>query len=295
MNNEFNNQNMNQFQNSNMNSQYSNNYNNLNNLNNNKGNNGLIVVLVLIIIALVGLCLFFALDKKDNDVDTNKDNNIQENGNNNEQQDSDKVETLNCTFDGELVQGAEYVNGQYTYRYMQEYSENDNGVTEWENIFQNGWGVILTDKESTEPVTTKLCSSINQKPIVSMSYMFCEKKGTLPFGAVKDFPSQATSIDLSSFDTSNVTNMEWMFYLNSATSLDLSSFDTSNVTNMNGMFWLSQASSLDLSSFDTSNVTNMVGMFYEIPATIVYARTQEDVNRFNMSSDKPNSLTFVVK
>ena len=27
-------------------------------------------------------------------------------------------EPIYCTFDGELVQGAEYVNGQYTYRYM---------------------------------------------------------------------------------------------------------------------------------------------------------------------------------
>ena len=83
MNNEFNNQNMNQFQNSNMNNEYSNNYNNLNN--NKSNNNGLIVMLVIIIIVLSGLCVFFALDKKDNNVDDNKDNNIQENENNNEQ------------------------------------------------------------------------------------------------------------------------------------------------------------------------------------------------------------------
>ena len=31
-----------------------------------------------------------------------------------------KVKPNPCTFDGELVQGAEYTNGQYTYRYMQE-------------------------------------------------------------------------------------------------------------------------------------------------------------------------------
>ena len=29
-------------------------------------------------------------------------------------------EVLNCTYDGELIKGAEYVNGQYTYRYMQQ-------------------------------------------------------------------------------------------------------------------------------------------------------------------------------
>lgn len=28
------------------------------------------------------------------------------------------TEELSCTFDGEMVQGAEFVKGQYTYRYM---------------------------------------------------------------------------------------------------------------------------------------------------------------------------------
>ena len=30
------------------------------------------------------------------------------------------VKTVYCTYDGELTQGAEYVNGQYTYKYMQD-------------------------------------------------------------------------------------------------------------------------------------------------------------------------------
>ncbi|EAC7083896.1 BspA family leucine-rich repeat surface protein [Listeria monocytogenes] len=46
------------------------------------------------------------------------------------------------------------------------------------------------------------------------------------------------------------------------TSLDLSDFDTSNVTDMHDMFWaVSGLTSLDLSDFDTSNVTNMLYMF----------------------------------
>ena len=76
--------------------------------------------------------------------------------------------------------------------------------------------------------------------------------------------SSLTSLDLSSFDTSNVTNMTWMFYnCNSLTSLDLSSFDTSNVTNMLHMFkGCTSLLVLDLSSFDTSKVTGMNSMFY---------------------------------
>ena len=50
---------------------------------------------------------------------------------------------------------------------------------------------------------------------------------------------------------------------NSLTSLDLSSFDTSNVTYMNWMFsWCSSLTSLNLSRFDASAVAGMYSMFY---------------------------------
>ena len=107
--------------------------------------------------------------------------------------------------------------------------------------------------------------------------------------------SNATTLDLSSFDTSKVTNMDNMFNGSNATTLDLSSFDTSNVTSMSYMFSSSIATTLDLSSFDTSKVTNMSNMFYASKATTGYARTQADANRFNASSYKPAKLNFVVK
>ena len=70
--------------------------------------------------------------------------------------------------------------------------------------------------------------------------------------------TKMTSIDLSSLDTSEVTNMVGMFEgCEGLTSLDVSKFDTSNVTNMSGMFaWCSSLTSLDLRNFDTSEVTN---------------------------------------
>ena len=82
--------------------------------------------------------------------------------------------------------------------------------------------------------------------------------------------SSLTSLDLSSFDTSKVTDMSGMFSgCSSLTSLDLSSFNTSNVKGQPGydggmghMFsGCSSLTSLDLSSFNTSNVTGMGGMF----------------------------------
>ena len=65
-------------------------------------------------------------------------------------------------------------------------------------------------------------------------------------------------------DTSNVTNMYGMFYYGgyNLTGLDVSSFDTSNVTNMGYMFHeCYNLSSLNLNNFDTTGVTNMAYMF----------------------------------
>lgn len=73
-----------------------------------------------------------------------------------------------------------------------------------------------------------------------------------------------TSLDLSNFDTSNVTNMHGMFAYCNITYLDLSNFDTSNVKDMAGMFVCCKSlAELDLSNFDTSKVTDMHEMFYE--------------------------------
>ena len=154
--------------------------------------------------------------------------------------------TYFCKTDSTLTQGLEYVNGQYTYGYKKEGYYAPSRLA-WSYISNNGWGVQLTDKASTDAVTSKLCTYINNKPVVSMSYMFLN--------------SQAKALDLSNFDTSKVNNMLGMFWSSQATTLDISNFDTSKVTNMYNMFASSKAVTLDLSSFDTSNVTNMGYMF----------------------------------
>ena len=71
-------------------------------------------------------------------------------------------------------------------------------------------------------------------------------------------------IDLSSFDTQNITNMQNMFYgCNNLINIDLSSLNTQNVTNMENMFYnCNNLVNIDLSHFNTQNVTNMQSMFY---------------------------------
>ena len=165
-------------------------------------------------------------------------------------------EPIYCTYDGELVQGAEYVNGQYTYRYMQTAGYNTSNELIWNSLRKEGWGVILTDKDSTEPVTSKLCTYINNKPVISASHMFSNSK--------------ATSIDLTSFNTKNIVDMGTMFYNSQATEIKgLETFNTKNVTTMAYMFNNSQTTKLDLNNFDTRNVINMSYMFRDSSATVI--------------------------
>ena len=95
-----------------------------------------------------------------------------------------------------------------------------------------------------------------------------------------------TSIDLSVMDTSEVTDMSWMFRnCYNLTSLDVSNFDTSQVTWMGSMFdGCSDLTSLDVSKFDTSNVTDMSGMFSSCSLTSLDLRNFDTSKVTNMSN-----------
>ena len=107
-------------------------------------------------------------------------------------------------------------------------------------------------KNISENATSVDLSSFNTSNVTDMSNMFS--------GC-----TSLTSVTFGDgFDTSNVTNMNSMFCrCSSLTSVTFGSkFDTSNVTDMGVMFWgCASLTSLDLSNFDTSNVTDMSSMF----------------------------------
>ena len=85
-------------------------------------------------------------------------------------------------------------------------------------------------------------------------------------------------LDVSKFDTKNVTNMSRMFNdCKALTQLDVSKFNTQNVTHMYRMFFGCAAlTQLDVSKFNTQNVTHMSSMFDGCKAL-----TQLDVSNFN--------------
>ena len=174
-----------------------------------------------------------------------------------------------CTYDGDINAGDAIQIGIYTYHYKQDYDKNLNLI----DITSDTFNVELTNKESTAAITEAPCSSINGKLVTSMAAMFMN--------------SQAQSIDLSSFDTSNVTNMMAMFVFSKATELKgLNSFDTSKVTNMFGMFGYSVATSIDLSNFNTSKVTDMNFMFSDSQVTTL------DLSNFDTSKVTDMSTMF---
>ncbi|MCP5091332.1 MAG: BspA family leucine-rich repeat surface protein, partial [Gammaproteobacteria bacterium] len=66
--------------------------------------------------------------------------------------------------------------------------------------------------------------------------------------------------DISTWNTSNVTNMREMFRDASAFNGDISGWDTSSVTDMQAMFEEAAAFNQDIGGWDISGVTNMISM-----------------------------------
>ncbi|MBO5043682.1 MAG: BspA family leucine-rich repeat surface protein [Alistipes sp.] len=119
-------------------------------------------------------------------------------------------------------------------------------------------------------------NAFNTSNVTNMSYMFSGCEAL-------------TALDVSNFDTSNVTNMYGMFNkCRALKTLDLSNFDTSNVTTMGSMFqYCGVLTSVDISSFNTANVTNMSSMFF-----CCYALKSLDVSHFNTSNVTNMSCLF---
>lgn len=93
--------------------------------------------------------------------------------------------------------------------------------------------------------------------------------------------SALTSINLDSFDTGQVTNMEAMFYnCTNLTNIDLHNFNTNQVINMQYMFSMcSNLTEIKISSlWNVSNVTSSNDMFYSCSSLQNYNSSNVDVS-----------------
>ena len=121
-------------------------------------------------------------------------------------------------------------------------------------------------------------SNFDTSQVTDMQYMF--------YGM-----SSLVTLDLSNFDTSQVTDMQYMFSgMLNLTTLNLSNLDTSQVTDMNDMFiHMSSLTTLDLSNFDTSKVTDMQYMFYGMSSLVTL-----DLSNFDTSQVTDMNYMFAL-
>lgn len=116
--------------------------------------------------------------------------------------------------------------------------------------------------------TTLNLNSIDVSQITDMSYLFSEIQ-------LDGF----RVIDVSTWDVSNVTNMEGTFKgCRGIQKIQIGKWDVSNVTSMYRMFMDCQKlESIDVKDWDVSNVTNMGGMF-----SFCKSLKQIDVNKWDV-------------
>ena len=173
---------------------------------------------------------------------------------------------------------------------------DDNSVTSLEGMFNS-----TDNKKVSSQITkistlsgyltklTNMCNMFYNCTFPSLDLSSFDTRNVTNMKQMFQYCDALTSLDLSGFNTSNVTDMSNMFdSCGALTSLDLSNFNTSKVTNMKQMFEYSRSlTSLDLSSFDTSNVTDMRDMFY-------YCRglTTLNISSFNTSKVTDMSQMF---
>ena len=117
---------------------------------------------------------------------------------------------------------------------------------------------------------------LNTSQVTNMQYMFSNCESL-------------ETLDLSTFNTENVTNMSNMFYYcKSLKSLNLSSFNTSKVNYMGSMFSNCKSlTALDLSSFNSKEILNTSCMF-----TSCIALKTIDLSSFDTSKTTDMSLMF---
>ena len=95
--------------------------------------------------------------------------------------------------------------------------------------------------------------------VVSMRALFCGSSHDycIRFNA----EGKSFNEDISAWDTSGVTTMNYMFYHACRFDQDIGAWDTSGVTSMYGMFWYASAFNQDISHWAVGRVTQMDSMF----------------------------------
>lgn len=155
-----------------------------------------------------------------------------------------------------------------------------------DTIGQTGWtgceGMLIVDNAMLRGAAASSNGGNNSYAIAGPdgnTYTFEDSSLNVFTGQVTDmsytfYGEQNANLDVGYWDTSNVTNMSWMFAGGNAVNYeaeqkfnqDISGWDTSRVEDMSFMFFNARHFNQDIGSWDVSNVTGMVRMFDIAPA-----------------------------
>lgn len=132
-------------------------------------------------------------------------------------------------------------------------------------------------------VFTKFCIPIKSQNSITgynLNSIVFDIKDTTDLTEAFNSANYLKSIDISSWNTSNVTSMRYMLNgCRSLTSLDLSKWNTSKVTDMQYIFaYCGSLASIDISNWNISSVTNMEGIFYNCSSL-----TSVDISKWDTS------------
>lgn len=131
------------------------------------------------------------------------------------------------------------------------------------SVYINGTSIALVCSGTMYAPSS--CASLFEgfTVLTTIDFTNFDTSNVLNMSRMFSFCTALTSITgLNGFNTSKVTTMERMFDNCSAlTSIDVSSFNTANVTDMTHMFAYSKVSALNLSNFNTEKVISFCGMF----------------------------------
>ena len=107
--------------------------------------------------------------------------------------------------------------------------------------------------------------------------------------------SAMKKMDISNFNTKNVTSMNGMFQSTTIDKLDLRNFDISNVTASNRMLGDTKINILNLSNLIISDDTVLVDIFANSTIKEIIVNNEETLNILKSTSNIPSNMKFTLK
>ena len=190
------------------------------------------------------------------------------------------ITTISFYSDGRIIDGAEKYDvseaqDNSIILYVKEESDSSsyldlsvvaNGKIAFPKDSSSLFGNLFTSYSSTgswcNVKSINFNHAIDTSKVTNMSSMFLQADSMNLYHQYNPDKTRAMeAMNLSDFNTSNVTNMKSMFQGFRGTIVGLNKFDMSKVQDVTGMFSNTRAEILDLNGFDTSNITDMSRMF----------------------------------